>query len=455
MKKNYRIAFIAYTAIIFFLTVIPFRFRSPEIHHFPWPIGPSQFEYFDLWANIFFFIPFGFSLHFLLSSTSHYHSVWKALLIGCGVSFTIETLQIIIPARYPSFSDLFANTLGSGLGAFIGIFFETRNIPLYLLAHRKKIVLAVALLYTVFLFSLPFISQEPISNWHNNANVLIGNNVEGTRPWKGDIVSAAIYDRQLSDSQIQQHFQNGPSVRSHQETPLLRYQFNEQGKRGTAFTSAPFLSSKEDGAKAYERIHATRQFSVEAWFYPARRLDHGGRIISFASPWRDLFYLRQGRDEMTFAIEGNEFKKVRLDWEGVEEIFLEKNWPIYMVGVYHEGGLSLYFNGKKVKAGQVGNGFFLLSSRLNFDRMDVGGRGLLVLIFFGSLGFLLAMIFPDRPARIHALQAVFMLSFVLLILIIEGQQTPSFFTPRTLWVPPVALLLGFMVGAHPRVRPSY
>lgn len=94
----------------------------------------------------------------------------------------------------------------------------------------------------------------------------------------------------------------------------------------------------------------------------------------------------------------------------------------------------------------IGNGFFLLSSRSNFERMNFGGHGLLVLILFGFLGFLSAMIFPDRSARIRILKAVLMLSFVFLILIKEGQQTPSFFTPRIIWVPPVALLLGLLLG---------
>lgn len=448
MKKICWIGFVIYTVGIFFLTLIPFRFRPPELHHFPWPIGPSQFENFDLWANIFFFVPFGFLLHFLLPKKNLYHSVWKVLVIGGGVSFIIETLQIIIPARFPSFSDILANGVGAGLGALIGIFFESKNILFYWAPHRQKIVVGSFLLYATFLFLLPFISQEPIALWRNDARVLIGNNMEQARPWKGNLVSAAIYDKTLSSEQIEQHFQNGPTPPADNLVllPILRYQFDKQGERGMTFTGTHFLSNKADGARIYERINATRQFAVEVWFYPVRQFDHGGRIISFANIQHDLFYLRQSRDEMTFAIEGNAFKKVRLDWEGVEDIFSQENAPVHIVGVYRSGELLLYFNGKQVKAGHIGNGFFLLSSRSNFERMNFGGHGLLVLILFGFLGFLSAMIFPNCPARIRILKAVLMLSFVLLILTKEGQQTPSFFTPRIIWVPPVALLLGLFLG---------
>ena len=485
MRKICQAVFTLYVACLLFLTLIPFRFRLPAIHHLPWPIGPSQFEHFDFWANIFLFIPFGFLLHFILPTVgvptkkNGYDSVWNSLIIGGGLSFTIETLQIIIPARFPSFGDLFTNTFGAGVGALIGIFFETKNLHLYLFTHRQKIIVASFFLYATFLFSLPFISQEPIALWRNDARILIGNNVEQARPWKGSIVSLAVYDKQLSDRQIKQHFQMGTSSPSSENPillyrfdkpvelalqdqsammPLLNLQFNGPAQkkieeRGMNFTGAFFLISEALGDKIYERINVARQFAIEVWFYPSRQFDHGGRIISFANMRHDLFYLRQSRDEMSFAIEGNEFKKVRLDWENVEDIFIEGNRPVHIVGVYHWGELLLYFNGKEVQAGHIGNGFFLLSSRFNFERMDFGGHGLLVLLLFGSFGFLLAMISQNKSARIRIFKVVLGLFFIALILIIEGQQTPSFFTLRIVWVPPMAFLMGFIVGAHPRIRP--
>ncbi len=444
MKKISQIGFTIYMVCLFLLTLVPFRFRAIAIHHLPWPIGPNELGRVDLTANIILFIPLGFFLHFLIPKKTRsgrampYHSVWKSLLIGGGISFLIETVQIIIPARFPSFTDLLANTLGAGIGALMGIFFEAKNILFYFRPHRQKIFLAALLSYSALLFSLPFFTLDPVVNWHKGGSILIGDNVERERAWKGRLLSSAIYDRALLDEEIQQNFEKGHAVPT--KDPSLHYLFDN---RGMDFTGATFLSNKEDGAKVYERINASRAFSVEVWFYPARQFDHGGRILSLASPHRDFFYLRQSRDEMAFSVEGSAFRKGHIYWENVESIFSEPNRPVHIVGVYHRGALALYFNGEKVKEGHMGNGFFLVYNQFNFSRMDFGGGGLLAILLFWPLGLLLAMVSQSRH---NIVKAVIGLSFVSLILLIEGQQTPSFFTPRTVWIPGIALLLGLFLG---------
>jgi glycopeptide antibiotics resistance protein len=449
MQRKYKIAFIAYTAVIYFLTIVPFRYRPPAMHHLPWPIGPSYFELPDFCANIVLFVPFGFLLHFILSKKKYYDSVCKAIFIGCGMSLSIETLQIIILARFPSFTDLFSNTLGSGMGACVGLFVERKNLISYYIPYQKKIVLGGFFLYAAFLFSLPFISQEPIALWRNNGRVLIGNNMEQMRPWKGHLISVAVYDKILLNAQIQRHFQNGYNMPT--ENPILKYRFDQQGKKGRVFTGADFLSSRKDGVQLYDRIKDSAQFAVEAWFYPSRQFDAGGRIISFANIQHDFFYLRQSKDEMTFAIEGNALKKVRVDWEGVEEIFREEHWPVHIVGNYDGGALTLYFNGKEVEKRQMGNGFFILSEKLNFERMDFG-HALLLLGLFGVFGYLSAMIFQNNSTRVRVLKAVTGLFFVTLIIVIEGRQNPSFFTPRVIWVPAMAFFVGFGAGECLRMK---
>ncbi len=471
LKKICQIGLALYTICLLLLTLIPFRYRVPERHHFPWPIGPSQLEGFDVWNNVVLFIPFGLLLHFVLPKKTRYHSVWKALLIGGSISFTVETLQIIIPARFSSFSDLFANTLGAGIGAWMGIFFENKNLLSYLLPYRQKIILASFFLYAAILFSLPLISLDPIVEWQKGARILIGNNVEQERAWKGDLLSAAIYDHVLSDGQIQQHFQSGPSLMAHPEMPILLYLFDGQAAlqdhslllpplhlesfgpphkitkgRGIHFTGDTFLISKEEGKKVYDRINATRQFAMEVWFYPSRQSDQGGRIISFANHRRDLFYLRQSRDEMAFSIEGNPFRKGHVNWEKVEKIFEKSNGPVHIVSLYHAGELLIYYNGKKVAEGQMGNGFFLLASRLNFDRMAIGGASLVAILLFSPLGFLFAILSQNRSFLHSLIKAALGVLFVCFILFLQAQQTPLFFGPWSVGVPPMAFLLGFIFG---------
>ena len=66
--------------------------------------------------NILVFLPVGF----LLTLTFRGISWWHALLIGCGISVSIEVLQFILKRGLSEFDDVFSNTLGCliGLGAY-------------------------------------------------------------------------------------------------------------------------------------------------------------------------------------------------------------------------------------------------------------------------------------------------------------------------------------------------
>lgn len=63
-------------------------------------------------ANIALFVPFGLllawgwpRLHF-----------WQIVALGAASSITIELVQILLPTRFPTLSDVIANTLGAAFG---------------------------------------------------------------------------------------------------------------------------------------------------------------------------------------------------------------------------------------------------------------------------------------------------------------------------------------------------
>lgn len=64
--------------------------------------------------NVVLFLPFGFFLRVLSHSQV---PVWILVLGGAGASCFIELLQLVVPDRVPSFSDVTANTLGTWAGA--------------------------------------------------------------------------------------------------------------------------------------------------------------------------------------------------------------------------------------------------------------------------------------------------------------------------------------------------
>jgi glycopeptide antibiotics resistance protein len=77
---------------------------------------PRQIDYnaVEFSANIVFFIPAGAVAAALLAR----HRWWMAVLLGACFSGTIELGQLLLlPARFASWNDILANTLGAALGA--------------------------------------------------------------------------------------------------------------------------------------------------------------------------------------------------------------------------------------------------------------------------------------------------------------------------------------------------
>lgn len=63
-------------------------------------------------ANVALFVPFGL----LLAASAPRMSWWGVTLAGCATSVLIEVVQILLPTRFPTLSDVIANTAGAALG---------------------------------------------------------------------------------------------------------------------------------------------------------------------------------------------------------------------------------------------------------------------------------------------------------------------------------------------------
>jgi VanZ family protein len=84
-----------------------------------------------------------------------------------------------------------------------------------------------------------------LSNWDNSYRLTIGNDVTGSRPWKGEIYYVAVYNRALTDREIHNNYLSGfqskiktdkpilwrKGTPKHavfkEEDPIVRYLFNE------------------------------------------------------------------------------------------------------------------------------------------------------------------------------------------------------------------------------------
>lgn len=79
-----------------------------------WP--PGRTGYVDFVLNTFLFVPIG------LFAAMAFRGRWRylrAVVLGIGVSFTVEFLQAWLPGRVSSLSDLAANSLGTLLGTAV------------------------------------------------------------------------------------------------------------------------------------------------------------------------------------------------------------------------------------------------------------------------------------------------------------------------------------------------
>lgn len=81
---------------------------------FDLPLRPT-FDVLEVAANVAMFVPFG-----VLALTAYrWMRVWSASLAGLATSALIEGVQLFLPTRYSTVSDLVANTAGALLGALL------------------------------------------------------------------------------------------------------------------------------------------------------------------------------------------------------------------------------------------------------------------------------------------------------------------------------------------------
>lgn len=96
-------------------------FFNPNINLIPFSDGFSL----SFILNIFLFVPLGFLCPLISKS---YQCVKNTLLIGCGLSFSIEIVQLFTLYRATDINDLITNIVGTLIGYFCFRFFEKLGI---------------------------------------------------------------------------------------------------------------------------------------------------------------------------------------------------------------------------------------------------------------------------------------------------------------------------------------
>ena len=107
-------ALLAYVLVVeLLLTLSPFRFSWRTDWDISW-LGDLS----DAPANMLLFLPVGYFVRLALQR-SHPHPVRNAVLWGALLSTCVEVLQLFLPDRLSSISDILSNAAGAGAGALL------------------------------------------------------------------------------------------------------------------------------------------------------------------------------------------------------------------------------------------------------------------------------------------------------------------------------------------------
>ena len=183
-KEWLNVLIVSYILFIIYTTVVPFNFvfnwpllshRLSRIDWIPFVGRNRILERSDIVANIIFFVPLGILLG-LKKIVSYYRCYtpkeWLTILgVGCGISATVEFLQLFTMDRHTSLTDIITNSGGTLIGAslilLIYLKFHQRIKMILMEVFFGKPEMSIAAILAIFIFlsySLPFTYEINISS---------------------------------------------------------------------------------------------------------------------------------------------------------------------------------------------------------------------------------------------------------------------------------------------------
>jgi len=420
-SRQVTVSLIVYLFYLGVLTLAPFEFSTAAMQERTWTLEKQSTV--DFVVNILGFLPLGCILYLLTCPESKTMILKWGITIGTAaiVSLSIEIGQMFIPTRFPSPLDILANTLGGGLGFWLTYPFAHRPWIAYLKLYQRALAVSGLACYLGTLTGLVLWLSIPqkLQGWDPRYPLLIGNEATLDRPWHGKIYLLALYDRVLTDREIESQFQAGSQVEPEfylDAAPIALYSFREIGgihvrdhssfgppvdleitgphkaiwlpQGGLALTGATVLQSSERPAKIHQRLTATDAFSVAAWIEPTDALQAGpARIVSFSlNPSLRNFTLGQERSEIHFRVRnplaGPNGDRVNLRTKGLGL----RPRLTHIVATYDRGREQLYVNGALVQKLMTNGGLSFLAQTLQFESNSRWQRGLLLALLLAPVG---------------------------------------------------------------------
>lgn len=293
----------------------------------------NQSNLIDWLGNILLFVPFGFGVAGL-SQKSKLRGI--AALIGVVLasfclSLTVEILQVFLPGREPTFSDLLLNSVSGVLGLLCfnrwraKVLSQSSASVTQITKRLSLKYLTVGLLGYLTLavvISLTLQTGTSLSNWDENFPLLLGNELTGDRPWQGYISEISIVNRAISQDEVASLFSDKSFSATVEDSVLAYYQLIGKGKyqdqteqlpdlawqgeyrvaeetEGVLFSPSHWLTTTEPVTLITQKLRETSQFTLSTTIATANTTQMGlARIVSLSgSPYHRNFTLAQeGKD---------------------------------------------------------------------------------------------------------------------------------------------------------------
>jgi VanZ family protein len=127
-----RFLLVSIVLLIVYVTLYPFHFDFDRTFLSPawilfhsWPVPFDRFAMRDAVTNVFLYMPLGFT-----ATLAFGRRWWAAILLGVGLSASLEMLQVYDFTRTCSLADLAFNTIGVTLGAIVALAAPSRILRL-------------------------------------------------------------------------------------------------------------------------------------------------------------------------------------------------------------------------------------------------------------------------------------------------------------------------------------
>ncbi|MBK8904175.1 MAG: VanZ family protein [Anaerolineaceae bacterium] len=240
--------------IVFLTTLYPFNFQTTSLSNSEYLGGYSLSAgpYSDIPLNIILFIPYSLGLTKILEQQSKkIKRLTFALVVAAGLTLTllVEFLQLALPDRTATLSDILSNTFGAGVGYYFYQLFKKR---VSLLARVKPIITNTRLLsggllgyLLVLLLSAYWIkSGFQLGDWETNFHLVLGNEKTQDRPWQGEINNLGFFDRALSVDEIEDLFTHSDAEQVSQEHLITFYPITGVNSLSDQVGNSPHLQWK-------------------------------------------------------------------------------------------------------------------------------------------------------------------------------------------------------------------